>query len=160
MLLRRVTSLIGALATAALVTACASSQGASAAGGATAATVDRTGTYTFTERVPQTSPNTIVLEGTVRVTGDSAVVDMVPGPCRYALPSEQSRTTYVYQCGDVRVTVDRDDPTRVNYSLTTMVAVSRNVCVEYSAARQCLRYEVEKSEEQQRRSGRLRLVRQ
>lgn len=155
---RRAGLLLGGLLLAISAAACASS---AAAGGATQAGVDpatRFGTYRFSERVPETSPQNLVLEGTVTITADTADFDMVPGPCRYAQPSQQSRTAWRYQCGDVAISIDREDPTRINYSLTAIVAVSRNVCVARDANGNCLQFEVQKEEVPQRRSGRLRLI--
>lgn len=156
--LRRSALLLGGLMVATVAAACASS---AAAGGATPASTDpgaRLGSYRFTERVPETKPQNIILEGTVTVRADTVDFDMVPGPCRYAQPSQQSRTAWRYQCGDVAISIDRQDPTKINYALTAIVAVEKNVCVERSPAGQCLRYEIQKEEVPQRRTGRLRLI--
>lgn len=122
----------------------------------------RNGVFRFSERVPDTSPNTIILEGRVTVTADTVDFDMVPGPCRYAQPSQQSRTAFIYHCGDVNVSIDRVDPSRINYSLQTRIQTMVTKCAEYAVVNRvntCVRTERVPEEEQVRRSGRLRLIR-
>jgi hypothetical protein len=153
-------SLAALLATAAVATAACG--GARSAETAAAAGTQREGVFRFTERVANTSPSNIVLEGTVKVSADTVEFDMVPGPCRYAQPSEQSRTAFIYRCGDVHIRIDRNDPSRISYSLSTIITVSKQVCAEYAVQngrRVCVRTEQQKEEERVGRSGRLRLIR-
>lgn len=153
-------SLAALLALGAVVTAACA--GARSAETAAAPGAQREGVFRFTERVANTSPSNIVLEGTVKVAADTVEFDMVPGPCRYAQPSEQSRTAFMYRCGDVHIRIERNDPSRISYSLSTIITVSRQVCAEYAVQngrRVCVRMEERKEEERVGRSGRLRLIR-
>lgn len=141
---------------AAALAACAASTGS----GAASSPSERNGVFRFTERVAETS---VRLEGTITVTADTIALEMNPGPCRRE-PQETTVTRVVFTCGDVRLTVDRDNPSeRTSYSLVTMKTVSERVCVRYeqssNGVRTCVEYRTEIEEVPVRRSGRLRTVR-
>ena len=87
-------------------------------------------TYEFNERVAGSDRT---LRGTVRVVGDTAIVDVQTDPCLYDVGASNGRNSMTYRCGDVTYTVDRYNPDlRVLYSFSNIVVDRKTVCAQYS----------------------------
>ena len=119
---------------------------------------DDVGSYRFEERVSTGDGlQSMVLEGVFTVRRDTVVVDATPGPCRYDRRSTRGGA-FVYNCADVTLRFDRDDPVRRStYTVTVTVRTQRTVCVRYATSatgqRFCAQTRVEESESSAPRSG-------
>ena len=105
-------------------------------------------TYEFNEHVDGSDRS---LRGTVRVTGDTAIVDVETDPCVYDVRASHGRNSQTYRCGDVTYTVDRHNPDlRVVYTFYNIVAGQKAVCTQYGTNPQgqqvCTRTAMEKVE--------------
>lgn len=154
--------MVGAMTTvlAGALTACASSSAASAAGTPSPRPI-LDGKYSFSERPVSTAP---AIEGTLMVVADTVLVDLLSGPCRSILEPSTRPRGLAYDCADVTLYFDRDDPVnRASYSMQTTVTDKKNVCVRYGTNAQgqqiCLENKIETVERKVTKSGRLRLHR-
>jgi hypothetical protein len=123
---------------------------------------DKLGSFQFTERISDATP-AILLLGTITVTEDtvSAELESPGGLCRYDKTS--SSTTFIrYHCGEVLLSIDRNQPTRTWYSLPATVMVNTRQCVRYvttESGRTCAQWGNKPEERRVLRTGRLMLNR-
>jgi hypothetical protein len=120
------------------------------------------GLFRFLEHIPGTSPG-VTLEGDVTVERDTILVEATFGLCRHDELRSRA-TTVVYNCADVFLAFDRDNPVdRATYSLVATVNVPVRTCARYTTTtdgrRVCAQMGTEMVPRDVRRSGRLRLQR-
>jgi hypothetical protein len=100
------------------------------------------------------------LEGEVTVERDTILVEAIPGPCHYDQLRSRARTV-VYQCAEVFLAFDRDNPIdRARYALVTTAEVPIRTCARYTTTadgrRVCAQTRIEVVRRDVHRSGRLR----
>lgn len=117
------------------------------------------GTFRFSERVAESSPQ-LVVEGVFTVTADTIVVDESnPGPCFPIVPA--STQVIRYRCGPLVLGFDRRQPLlRSGYTIAGTALESQRVCIRTTISPTgqviCAQYGQERVQVARTFSGRIR----